>query len=76
MLFSTLNTHIEKNQDEESEPLEHYKIREENSKQPQPVLFILEKLLEIFKSLGTNWEVTEQITEVIKTYKFFIFKKN
>ncbi|XP_054707972.1 importin-13-like [Uloborus diversus] len=66
MLFSTLDTHWEKeHEDETAEEKESCKIREENLKQPQPVMFVLEKLLAIFKELGNQWEVTEQITEAL-----------
>ena len=69
MLFATLDTHCEKNEEDESQ-VDCSKIREENLKYPQPLIFVLEKLLAIFKSLGNNWEVTEQITEV--TYSSLI----
>lgn len=63
MLFATLDTQWDKNEEDEAQR-ECCKIREENLKYPQPLIFVLEKLLSIFKSLGNNWEVTEQITEV------------
>lgn len=63
MLFATLDTQWEKTEEDEAQT-ECSKIREENLKYPQPLMFVLEKLLSIFKSLGNNWEVTEQITEV------------
>lgn len=64
MLFSTLNTHVEINNTDESEPSESSEVIEQNRTYPQPLLFVLEKLLSIFKSLENNWDVTEQITEV------------
>lgn len=77
MLFSTLDTHWEKNPEDEGhpEPEEVLKIREENLKHPQPTLFVLDKLLSIFKSVGSNWEVTEQITEVtaLCSFSFVLF---
>ncbi|KFM72622.1 Importin-13, partial [Stegodyphus mimosarum] len=66
MLFSNLDTHWDKGEEtEEKESVESNRISEENQKQPQPVLFVLEKLLAIFSSLGNKWEANEQITEAV-----------
>ncbi|KAG8185093.1 hypothetical protein JTE90_029705 [Oedothorax gibbosus] len=63
MLFSTLDTHYQKESTEDDSETESNQIRESNLKLPQPSLCVLEKLLAIFTSIGNDWDVNEQIAE-------------
>lgn len=65
MLFATLDTHYEKESTEDDSEAESNQIRDSNLKLPQPSLCVLEKLLAIFTSIGNDWEVKEQIAEVL-----------
>ncbi|GFT50399.1 importin-13 [Nephila pilipes] len=65
MLFATLDTHFDKEMEDQELETEMLLIRSNNLKMPQPSLHILERLLAIVRSIGSNWEVTEQITEAL-----------
>lgn len=65
MLFSTLDTRFDKEVEGQELEAEVLLIRNNNLKMPQPSLHILDRLFTILRSIGSNWNVTEQITEAI-----------
>ncbi|GFY54023.1 importin-13 [Trichonephila inaurata madagascariensis] len=65
MLFATLDTRFDKEFDGQELENEVLLIRNNNLEMPQPSLHILERLLAIMRSIGSNWEVTEQVTEAL-----------